>query len=220
MGAQAVDLGARSPGGPGRGALRGLGLGGLGAAAQRRRAGVAVQALGRPARVRGPVGRFALQRDLHGRAAGGPRVRGAQELRDEHGGAARERARGARGAGVRPAAARQRVEGQEKVVLPLLLEDLGLGGCVAATGAKMKPKPMGHGAQGGREGEDERRQPPRRGQKSETEGTNSKKKRPICQTFSTAARRATDSRNNPSGQRHSRHDWVRAKSSHPHCDRG
>lgn len=78
---------------------------------------------------------------------------------------------------------------------------------------------MGHGAQRGREGEGEQQQA-RLCQKSETKGTNSKKKRPICQTVSTAAPRATDSRNNPSGERHSRHDWVRAQSSHPHCDRG
>ena len=127
-----VDLWARSPRRSGRGALGTLGLRGLRTAAPRCRARVAVQALGRPAPVRGPVGRLPLQRDLHGRAPGGPRVEGAQELRDEHGRAALERAHASlqaasavlcsiRGEGVRAAPPRERVECHEKVVFSLLV---------------------------------------------------------------------------------------------------
>lgn len=84
----------------------------------------------------------------------------------------------------------------------------------------MKPKPMGHGAQRAREGQGEQQQQARRCQQSNPKDTNSKEKRSICQSVSTAAPRAADSRNNPSGKRHSRHDWIRAESSHPRCDRG
>lgn len=175
---------------------------------------------------------FALERDLHGRAPGWTGIDVVQELRDEHGRAALERTHAFLQAaaailpstilseGVRAAPPGQRVECHEKVVFSLPVEDLGFGGCVAPTRAKMKPKPMGHGEEGGREGEEERQQQSRHCQKSKTKDINSKKKCPICQTVSTAAPRATDSRNNPSGKQHSRHDWIRAKSSRPHCDRG
>lgn len=131
---RAIDLGACTPGVPGKGVLRGLGLWGLPAAAPRYRARVAVQTLGQPTRVRGAVRRFALQRNLHRRAPGGPRVHGTQELRDEHGRAALERAhsllqaaavlRSIVGEGVRAAPPWQGVECHEKVVFSLLVEDL------------------------------------------------------------------------------------------------
>lgn len=121
--ARAVDLGARHPGCPRRRALGGLGL---------RGPRVAVRALGWRAPVGGPVGRLALQRDLHRRAAGGTRVDGAQELRDEHGRASLERShallqaaaavlRSVLGEGVRAAPPREGVECHEKVVFSLLV---------------------------------------------------------------------------------------------------
>lgn len=129
--ASAIDLGACTPGVPGKGVVRGLGPWGIPAAALGYRSGIAVQALGQPARIRGAIGRFALQRDLHGRAPGGPRVHRTQELRDEHGRAALERAHGLLqaaavlcstvGEGVRAAPPWQGVECHEKVVFSLLV---------------------------------------------------------------------------------------------------
>lgn len=129
--ARAVDLVAGHPSCLWRGALGRGGLRWVLAASPRLWARIAVQTLGRPAAVGGPVGRLALQRDLHGRAPRGARVRGAQELGDEHGRAALERAhaspqaaailRAARGKGVRAAPPRQGVECHEKVVFSLLV---------------------------------------------------------------------------------------------------
>lgn len=131
---RAIELRARSPGHPRRrapGALGFRGFRGLRASGPTCRARVAVWTLGRRARVGGPVCCLALQRDLHGGAAGGPCVERAQELRDEHGRAALERAHGllqatavlraVLGEGVRAAPPRQRVECHEKVVFPLLV---------------------------------------------------------------------------------------------------
>lgn len=123
------------------------------------------------------------------------------------------------GESVRAASSRQSVECHEKVIFSLPVEDLGFGGCVASSRAKMKPQPMGHGFTERRKGEGERQQF-RRCQKLKTKDINSKKKCPICQTVSTAALIATDSRNSPSGKQHSRHDWVRAISAPTHCDMG
>lgn len=123
------------------------------------------------------------------------------------------------GEGVRTASSWQSVECHEKVIFSLPVEDLRFGGRVASPRAKMKPQPMGHGFTERRKGEGEQQQF-RHCQKLKTKDINSKKKCPICQTVSTAALIATDSRNSPSGKQHSRHDWVRAISAPTHCDIG
>lgn len=116
---------------------------------------------------------------------------------------------------VRAASSWQGVECHEKVIFSLPGKDLRFGGCVASPRAKMKPQPMGHDFTERRKGEGERQQF-RHCQKLKTKDINSKKKCPICQSVSTAALGATDSRNSPSGKQHSRHDWAGAVSAPTH----
>lgn len=172
--------------------------------------------------VRAAVRSLALKRDPHRRASRRTHIDTVQQLGNKHGCAPFQGAhflqiaattiiRSVPGESVRTVPSRQSVECHEKVIFSLPVEDLRFGGCVASSRAKMKPQPMGHGFTERRKGEGEQEEF-RHCQKLKTKDINSKKKRPICQTVSAAALIATDSRNSPSGKRHSRHGRVRATS--------